>query len=77
MRIIQTKGILNAGVLDITLPSDLGNGEVDVIVVSKNAPDEFDSRHHEMIEQGYDTPEKVIDLIHQIKLEMLKEKGRA
>jgi hypothetical protein len=76
MRIIQTKGILNAGILDINLPSDLGNGEVDVIVVARNAPDEFDSRHHDLIKQGYDTPEKVIALIHQIKLEMLKEKGR-
>jgi hypothetical protein len=28
-------------------------------------------------EKGYDTPEKIVDLIHQIKLEMLKEKGRA
>lgn len=52
MRIIQTKGILNAGVLNINLPSDLGNGEVDVIVVSKNAPNEFDSRHHDMIEHA-------------------------
>ncbi len=76
MRIIQTKGIINSGVLDIVLPQGIGNGEVDVIFVSKEAPDEFENRHHAMIQKGYDTPEKVLDLIHQIKLEMLKEKGR-
>jgi hypothetical protein len=45
-------------------------------LVKTKCPDEFDSRHHDLIKQGYDTPEKVIALIHQIKLEMLKEKGR-
>jgi len=74
---IQTKGIIKAGKLDIVLPNDIDNGEVDVIVLSKEAPDEFENRHHAMLQQGYDTPEKVLDLIHQIKLEMLKEKGRA
>jgi len=77
MRIIQTKGIIKSGILDIVLPQDISNGEVDVIVVSKEAPDEFKNRHHAMIEKGYDTSEKVLDLIHQVKLEMLKEKGRA
>jgi site-specific recombinase XerD len=76
MRIIQTKGIVQGGILDIVIPKDLSNGEVDVIVVSKDAPDEFESRHQAMIQQGYDTPAKVIDLIQQIKLDMLKEKGR-
>ena len=77
MRIIQAKGIIKSGILDISLPKDISNGEVDVIVVSKNAPDEFENRHHAMIKLGYDTPDKVIELIQQIKLEMLKEKGRA
>ena len=76
MRIIQTKSPIKAGVLDIALPKDFGNGEVDVIVVSKEAPDEFENRHHAMLQKGYDTADKVLDLIHQIKLEMLKEKGR-
>jgi hypothetical protein len=77
MRILQTKGMIKSGVLDITLPKDFGNGEVDIIVVSKEAPDEFENRHQAMIQKGYDTPDKILELIHQIKLEMLKEKGRA
>jgi len=38
-------------------------------------PDEYEFRRQMMKEQGYDTPEKVRELIHQVKLEMLKEKG--
>ena len=77
MRIIQTKGIVKAGVLDIVLPKNLGNGEVDVIVVSKEEPDDFENRHQAMLQKGYDTPDKILELIHQIRIEMLKEKGRA
>jgi len=76
MRIIQTKGIIKNGDLSVSLAEEMKNGEVDVIVVSSDEPDEFDRRHQMMEEKGYDTPEKVRELIHQIKLEMLKEKGR-
>ena len=64
MRIIQTQGRFK-------------DGEVDVIVVSPDQPDEFEHRHQMMRGKGYDTPEKVMKLIQQVKLEMLKEKGRA
>lgn len=76
MRIIQAKGIIKNGDLSVSLPEEMKNGEVDVIVVSSDEPDEFDHRHQMMQEKGYDTPEKVRGLIHQVKLEMLKEKGR-
>ncbi len=76
MRIIQTKGIIKNGDLFASLPEKMKNGEVDVVVVSSDEPDEFDCRYQMMQEKGYDTPEKVRELIHQIKLEMLKEKGR-
>jgi len=76
MRIIQTTGEVNAGILNAILPKEINNGEVDVIVVSQASPDEFENRHQMMIQKGYDTPAKILDLIHQIKLEMLKEKGR-
>ncbi|MFM7577774.1 MAG: hypothetical protein ACKO5Q_12645 [Microcystaceae cyanobacterium] len=76
MRIIQTTGTINAGVLNAILPKEISNGEVDVIIVSKETPDEFEERHQIMIQKGYDTPDKILDLIHQIKLEMLQEKGR-
>jgi site-specific recombinase XerD len=77
MKIIQIKGTVKSGNLTVTVPEDFSNGEVDIIIVSKDEPDEFERRHQIMLEKGYDTPEKVIELIHQIKLEMLKEKGRA
>ena len=77
MKIIQTKGIVQDGEVRVKLTEDCSNGEVDVIIVAKNDPDEFEQRHQLMLEKGYDTPEKVIELIRQIKLEMLAEKGRA
>ena len=77
MKIIQTKGIVKDGEVKVTLTEDCSNGEVDVIIIAKNELDEFEQRHQLMREKGYDTPEKVIELIHKIKLEMLKEKGRA
>ena len=77
MKIIQTKGIVKDRKLQVTLPEDCSNGEVDVIIIAKNELDEFEQRHQLMQEQGYDTPEKVMELMHKVKLEMLKEKGRA
>lgn len=76
MRIIQTKGTVKDGGLSVPLP-ELSNGEVDVIIVSPDEPDEFDQRHQIMLDKGYDTPEKVRELIEQVKQEMLKEKGRS
>ncbi|MDB9311530.1 hypothetical protein PN462_00340 [Spirulina sp. CS-785/01] len=77
MKIIKTKGIIENGQVKATLNEDCSDSEVDVIVVAKDEPDEFDQRYQMMIEKGYDTPEKVHQLIQQVKLEMLKEKGRA
>ncbi|MGK7933027.1 MAG: hypothetical protein AB4041_16570 [Microcystaceae cyanobacterium] len=76
MRIIQTKGIVKNGQINLTVPSEFQDGEVDVIIIAEKEPDEFEHRHQMMIEKGYDTPEKIMDLIHKVKLEMLKEKGR-
>jgi hypothetical protein len=60
VRIIQTKGIIKDGGLKIDLPQDLKNGEVDIIIVSPDQPDEFEQRHQLAIEKGYDTPEKIM-----------------
>ncbi len=76
MKIIQTQGIIKAQEVKITLTEPCSNGEVDVIIIAKNELDEFEQRLTLMKEKGYDTPEKVRELIHQVKLEMLKEKGR-
>jgi hypothetical protein len=77
MKIIQAKGIVKDGEVKVTLNEEFSNGEVDVIIVAKNDLDEFEERHQLMIEKGYDSPEKVLELIRQVKLEMLQEKGRS
>ena len=77
MKIIQTVGTVQNNEIKVTLQAPLNDGEVDVIIIAKNELDEFEQRHQVMIEQGYDTPEKVMELIHKVKLEMLSEKGRA
>ena len=75
MKIIQAKGIVKDGEVKVKLNEEFSNGEVDVIIVAKNDLDEFEERHQLMIGKGYDTPEKVLELIRQVKLEMLQEKG--
>lgn len=77
MKIIQTVGTVQDCEIKVTLPEPLNDGEVDVIIIAKNELDEFEQRHQLMIEKGYDTPSKVMELIRQVKLEMLSEKGRA
>ncbi|ELR97610.1 hypothetical protein [Gloeocapsa sp. PCC 73106] len=77
MKIIQTKGIIKDRELKVIISEEISNGEVDVIIISKNELDDFERRHQLMIKKGYDTPEKVVELIRQIKVEMLKEKGRS
>ncbi len=74
MIIIQSKGIVKDGEVKVKVQPNFSQGEVDVIIVAKNEPDEFEKRYQIMVEKGYDTPEKVIQLIKEIKLEMLKEK---
>lgn len=76
MRIIQTKGIVSDGKVKIELPQDFKNGEVDVVIIAEKEVDEFDNRRQIMIEKGYDNPDKILDLIQQIKLEMLEEKNQ-
>ncbi len=77
MRIIQTKGIVKDGEINLKVPPEFSDGEVDIVIVAEKEPDEFELRHQMMINKGYDTPEKVMELIRQIKLEMLAEKGRS
>ncbi len=54
----------------------MNDEEVNVIIIDENELDEFEQRHQIMIKKGYDTPEKVLELIHKVKLKMLSEKGR-
>jgi hypothetical protein len=76
MRIVQTTGIIKNGEIKVKVPQEFSNGEVDVIVVAKNEPDEFEALRQLAQAKGYDSQEKIKELIHQVKLEMLEEKGR-
>lgn len=40
MRIIQTKGIVKNGQVNLTLPSEFQDGEVDVIIIAEKEPDD-------------------------------------
>lgn len=75
MKIIQTKGKIEKGELRATAPEDLSDGEVDIVIFSKN-DDQVESARKLAEEKGYDSREKILDLIHQVKLEKLEEKGR-
>jgi hypothetical protein len=76
MRIVQTTGIVKNGEIKVKLPQELSDGEVDVIVVAKNEPDEFEELRQTAKTKGYDSKEKILELIGQVKQEMLAEKGR-
>ncbi|HEY9703213.1 MAG TPA: hypothetical protein V6C58_12240 [Allocoleopsis sp.] len=76
MKIIQSKGIVKDGEVKARVPFDLSEGEVDLIIVAKNEPDEFEVMIQQAKMNGYDSKEKILDLIHKVKLEMLEEKGR-
>jgi hypothetical protein len=75
MRIIQTKGIVNNGTVTATIPTDFSNGEVDLVILAENEPDELEFMRQIAREKGYDSKEKILDLIKQVKREMLTEKG--
>lgn len=76
MKIVQTTGIVKNGEIKVKLPQGLSDGEVDVIVVAKNEPDEFEELRSSAKTKGYDSKEKILELIGQVKQEMLVEKGR-
>ena len=76
MRIVQARGIIKDGTIKVILPQELNDGEVDVIVVAKNEPDEFEDIRQLAQAKGYDSKEKILEQIWQVKLEMLAEKGR-
>ena len=77
MRIIQTTGIVKNGEIIVQVPQQLNNGEVDVIVIAKNEPNEFEKIRQLAQAKDCNSQEKILELIHRVKLEMLEEKGRA
>lgn len=76
MRIIQATGIIKNGKIKVKVPQDLSDGEVDVIIVAKNEPEEFEAMRKIAQDKGYDSKEKILEVIEQVKQEMLAEKGR-
>ena len=76
MKIVQTTGIVRNGEIKVKLPQELSDGEVDVIVVAQNEPDEFEELRSLANTKGYDSKEKILEQIWQVKQQMLAEKGR-
>ena len=77
MKIIQATGKIEKGELRAVPPEDLSDGEVDIVIIAKNEPDQLEKMRKLAQEKGYDSREKILDLIHQVKLEKLEEKGRS
>ncbi|WP_241212760.1 hypothetical protein [Cyanobacterium aponinum] len=74
---IQVKGEIKQGELKIKTPLEMSDGEVDLIIFKQSQEaEEFQTMRQLAKENGYDSREKIMDLIHQVKLEMLEEKGR-
>lgn len=78
MKMIQVKGEIKQGELKIKTPLEMSDGEVDLIIFKQSQEaEEFQTMRQLAKENGYDSREKkIMDLIHQVKLEMLEEKGR-
>lgn len=74
MKIVKIRGTIENGAIEIKVPQNLSDGEVDVIIVAKNEPDEFEELRQIAREKGYNSKEKILELIRQIKQEMLTEK---
>lgn len=76
MKILQTKGIFTQGQISVKNPVEIADGEVEIIIMAPDQTDEFASLRERAKANGYDTQEKILELIKQVKLEMLAEKGR-
>ena len=77
MRIVRATGTIKNGEIKVKVPQDLSDGEVDVIVVAKNELDEFEAMRKIARDKGYDSKEKILEVIKQVKQEMLAQKGRS
>ncbi|MBL1208717.1 hypothetical protein [Geminocystis sp. GBBB08] len=76
MKILQTKGEILQEELKTKTPLNINDGEVDIVISTQNEPDEFDIMRQQAKDNGYDSREKIMDLISQVKLEMFEEKRR-
>lgn len=76
MKILQTKGNIYKGELKTKTPLNICDGEVDIVIIAQNESNEFETMRQQAKDNGYDSNDKIMDLIHQVKLEMLEEKGR-
>lgn len=75
MKIIQTKAKIKDGKLKLPKYLDFNSEEVDVIIIAKQELDEDEKKRQKMIEAGYNTREKILELIQKVKLEMLQERN--
>lgn len=77
MRIVRATGTIKNGEIKVKVPQDLSDGEVDVIVVAKNELDEFEAMRKIARDKGYDSKEKILEIVKQVRQEMLVQKGRS
>ncbi|GBF79233.1 hypothetical protein [Aphanothece sacrum] len=74
MRIIQIKGIVKDGEVKAKVPQEFSEGEVNIVIVAENEPDELEKMGQIAKNKGYNSKEKILELIKEVKLEMLEKK---
>ncbi|MFN5836073.1 MAG: hypothetical protein ACK47J_04940 [Pseudanabaena sp.] len=75
MKILQTKSQVNNGEITIQVSPSLNQQEVEVFIFTAEAPNELETMRQQAITNGYDSKQKILDLIQQVKREIIIEKG--
>ncbi|TVQ45344.1 MAG: hypothetical protein EA365_07865 [Gloeocapsa sp. DLM2.Bin57] len=60
---LHTKAIVNNGELKATIPPEIQDGERDIILIDQDQEDDFESMRQIAKDQGYDSREKIWELI--------------
>lgn len=84
MQIIQTKATIKNGQIVLNeMPKELANDqEIDLVIILKpnNQQEDFKQARQEMQhafkEAGIETREQILDLIHEVKVELFNERNQ-
>lgn len=75
MKILQTKSQVNNGEITIKVSPSLNQQQVEVFIFTTEAPNELETMRQQAITNGYDSKQKILDLIQQVKREIIIERG--
>ena len=75
MKILQTKSQVNNGEITIKVSPSLNQQQVEVFIFTAEVPNELETMRQGAITNGYDSKQKILDLIQQVKREIIIERG--